>query len=570
MADPRVAGYMLHYGAVSHSYTTKINVGNVNAYIVPNPPEGATYYFAVTAYDSALNESAFSNEVAFSEPYKVPVAQFAASTTSGTAPLALNFTNTSTGTITAYAWTFGDGTSSTSQNPAHVYSNAGTYSVSLQVTGPGGSNTQTRGNYISVAPAAGPDTVPPTPPSSANATAGSSSTINLSWAASTDNIGVTGYRVERCQGATCTAFVQLAATTGTIFTDTGLAANTTYRYRVRAGDAAGNLSVYSNIASAATPATAGDTSPPSNPSGLTATAIGTKSMTLAWTASTDNVGVASYRIERCSGAGCTGFVYAGTTSGTTKTLTQSGLFKGSTYRYRVLAVDAAGNRSGYSNIVSVTIGQAGGPASIGFVQVKYAVPQTPQQTVTVVLSQAQSAGNLNVVVVGWNDTTASVASVTDSKGNSYVRAVGPTILPGKLSQSIYYARSIAAAGAGMNTVTVKFNQPAAFADIRVLEYKGLDKTSPVDVTATGSGTGTMASTADVKTKSANVLIFGANTVSSITTGPGAGFTSRVITSPDADIAEDRVVSRIGSYSAYAPITSGSWVMQMVAFKAATN
>ncbi len=95
--------------------------------------------------------------------------------------------------------------------------------------------------------------------------------INLSWTASTDNVGVTGYRVERCQGAGCSTFAQVGTPTGTTFGDTGLLAGTSYSYRVRATDAAGNLSAYSNTASATT-AAAPDTTPPTAPTGLTATA----------------------------------------------------------------------------------------------------------------------------------------------------------------------------------------------------------------------------------------------------------------------------------------------------------
>jgi hypothetical protein len=93
------------------------------------------------------------------------------------------------------------------------------------------------------------------------ATAVSSSQINLSWTASTDAVGVTGYRIERCQGASCTNFAQIGTSSGTTFNDMGLSASTTYRYQVRATDAAGNLSGYSNIASATTPQAA-DTQPP--------------------------------------------------------------------------------------------------------------------------------------------------------------------------------------------------------------------------------------------------------------------------------------------------------------------
>src|SRR5206468_596426 len=97
----------------------------------------------------------------------------------------------------------------------------------------------------------GPDT-PPTAPTGLTAAAANSSQINLSWGASTDNVAVTGYRVERCQGAGCTNFVQVLTPTGTSVSDTGLCAGTSYSYRVRATDAAGNLSSYSNSATATT------------------------------------------------------------------------------------------------------------------------------------------------------------------------------------------------------------------------------------------------------------------------------------------------------------------------------
>jgi len=101
-------------------------------------------------------------------------------------------------------------------------------------------------------PAAPPDTQPPTAPGALTAVATSGSQIDLMWMAATDDVGVTGYLVERCQGAGCSSFAQVAAVNGTSFNDTGLAANTSYSYRVRATDAAGNLGPYSNVASATT------------------------------------------------------------------------------------------------------------------------------------------------------------------------------------------------------------------------------------------------------------------------------------------------------------------------------
>ena len=113
-----------------------------------------------------------------------------------------------------------------------------------------------------------PDTQPPTAPTNLTATAVSGSQINLSWTASTDNVGVTGYLVERCQGTGCNSFAQIGTTTGTTYNDTGLTTGTSYSYRVRATDAAGNLSPYSNVASATTRP---DTQPPTAPTNLTAT-----------------------------------------------------------------------------------------------------------------------------------------------------------------------------------------------------------------------------------------------------------------------------------------------------------
>ena len=134
-----------------------------------------------------------------------------------------------------------------------------------------------------------------------------------------------------------------------------------------------------------------------------------------------------------------------------------------------------------------------------------------------------------------------------------------------LSQSIYYARNILAAAAGANTVTVQFSTGAAFPDIRILEYSGADLASPVDVTAAATGSGGTSNSGSATTTNPMDLIFGANMVTGATSGPGTGFTQRVLTSPDSDIAEDRTVTMTGRYNATAP-ASGSWIMQMVAFR----
>ena len=164
---------------------------------------------------------------------------------------------------------------------------------------------------------------------------GSRDPVILTWTASTDNVGVSGYRVERCQGAGCTDFAQVGTPSRDRRSRTpAWPASTTYRYQVRAVDAAGNLSPYSSIATATTPA-AGDTTAPSAPTAPSATAISTSRIDLGWTASTDNVGVTGYRVERCQGAACTDFAQVGTPSATS--FSDIGVAASTTYRYRVRA-----------------------------------------------------------------------------------------------------------------------------------------------------------------------------------------------------------------------------------------
>jgi len=105
----------------------------------------------------------------------------------------------------------------------------------------------------------GSDNQAPTIPSNLSATAISSSQINLSWTASTDNVGVTGYKIYRCQDAGCSPTTQVATSPTNSYSDTGLIANTTYVYKVAAYDAAGNVSEQSSFASATTQGASGQT-----------------------------------------------------------------------------------------------------------------------------------------------------------------------------------------------------------------------------------------------------------------------------------------------------------------------
>jgi glucuronoarabinoxylan endo-1,4-beta-xylanase len=178
------------------------------------------------------------------------------------------------------------------------------------------------------------DTQPPSIPSGLSASALTQSSFTLSWTASTDNLGVTGYEVFR-NGTS------IGTPSTTSLSVTGLSAGTTHAMTVRARDAAGNRSAQS----AALNVTTSDTQAPSAPSGLSSSSVTQTSFTLSWIGSTDNVGVTGYQVFRNGTS-------VGTPSGTSISLT--GLSASTTYSMTVRARDAAGNLSALSPALSVT------------------------------------------------------------------------------------------------------------------------------------------------------------------------------------------------------------------------
>jgi len=120
-----------------------------------NVSEGLPSGMAVTALavdptDSCVVYAGLSGGGVWKTVYVPPIADFTASPTSGIAPLRVVFTNTSTGDYTASLWDFGDGMTSTLKSPTHVYETAGVYTVTLTVSGPGGSDREVKADYITV------------------------------------------------------------------------------------------------------------------------------------------------------------------------------------------------------------------------------------------------------------------------------------------------------------------------------------------------------------------------------------------------------------------------------------
>lgn len=184
------------------------------------------------------------------------------------------------------------------------------------------------------------DTTAPSVPTSVTATAGGPTSVTVAWTASTDAVGVTSYRVRR-NGVDLTG---ATAVTGTSFTDTTTTGGTTYSYTVSAVDAAGNRSAESSTATVTTPLPP-DTTAPTVPTSVTAVAASPTTVTVSWTASTDAVGVASYRVRR------DGVDLAGAVGGTS--YVDATVVASTGYSYTVSAVDAAGNRSAESTAATV-------------------------------------------------------------------------------------------------------------------------------------------------------------------------------------------------------------------------
>ncbi len=182
------------------------------------------------------------------------------------------------------------------------------------------------------------DTAPPTAPKSLKSTGSTATSVALSWKAATDNVGVAAYDVyhdgnkyTEVSGKTLKADV------------TGLKPKTDYRFTVFARDAAGNVSTASNPAAVTTPESS-DKAAPSAPKDLAVTGTTSNSVSLKWSAATDNVGVSGYDVYNG------GTVLADGVKGTSTEV--KNLVPNTSYTFTVKAKDAATNESPASNQVT--------------------------------------------------------------------------------------------------------------------------------------------------------------------------------------------------------------------------
>ncbi len=285
-------------------------------------------------------------------------------------------------------------------------------------------NTSAQSAAITVttsAPPVVPDTQAPTVPANTAAVANTETKVTVSWAASTDNVGVTGYNVYR-NGT------KIGTVSTLSYVDTTVSAKTTYSYTVSAFDASDNASSQSSTASVTTP----DTTAPSLTSGVTAVADSETKVTLSWQAATDNIGVTGYNVYR-----------NGTKIGTASTLSYADTtVVGSTlYLYTISAYDAAGNTSAQSGATSVTTPTPVPPPDTAAPSVPTGIIGTANSQTQIALSWQAATDNVgvtgyNVYRNGTKISSVSALSYIDtglSAGTAYTYTVSAYDLAGNTS-----------------------------------------------------------------------------------------------------------------------------------------
>jgi fibronectin type 3 domain-containing protein len=354
LPNPGAVGLKGYYIYRNNTASPIATVGaSVTSYSDNGLSPSTSYEYSISAFDNNLNTSVPVADVTVNTPASPAICTGAPST-----PTQLTATGQTPTTI-SLSWNASTAASNCALEGYQVSRNNGTpqlvtgttvftdlnlnpntsYSYTVSALDTNGHTSS--GNPI-LAVKTLPDTVPPSAPSNVADSVIGPTQVQLTWTASTDNVGVTAYNIYRNGGTTPYKTV----TNVTSFLDSNAVANSSYTYQVSAVDAAGNESAKTSAQPSPiiTPKTT-DTQAPSVPSGLRATIVSSSSIGLTWNASTDNVGVSGYDIYRNG-------ILIGTTGLTN--YTDNNLSARNTYSYTVKAYDAAGNLSVASSPLSVT------------------------------------------------------------------------------------------------------------------------------------------------------------------------------------------------------------------------
>ncbi len=415
-----------------------------------------------------------------------------------------------------------------------------------------------------------PPTVPAAP-TGVSATAGDKSAI-VTWSAPADGGSpIASYTITPYIGSTAqTPTLVTGSPPATSATVSGLTDGTAYTFTVTAANGVGTgpASAPSNQVTPAPPTV------PGAPGGVTATA-GNQSATVSWSAPANGGSpITSYTVTPyLAGVAQAATQVSGSPPATTTKVT--GLTNGSAYTFTVSATNAVGTGAASAPSQPVTPTAAATPA---FVQ-QVSAHGSAKSSISVTMPANVSTGDRLVVeVADWSPGHATVASVTDSAGDTFTEVTTATGSDG--AQLSVWTAPITQSGGTAPAIVAK---PTASADmgIAVLEYSGLSAaagTGAVDQIASGSGTTTSAravsSGSTPATTAPNELSVGFYSDSgfgdSLTADPG--YTKRVNVSPDGDIemfTEDTIVGQ-GATPAPSVSTGAAtiWEMATVVFKSA--
>jgi hypothetical protein len=209
---------------------------------------------------------------------------------------------------------------------------------------------------------------------------------------------------------------------------------------------------------------------------------------------------------------------------------------------------------------------AGAGAAISYVQGTVTVSARRQIEASATYPSTQSAGDIDLIFVAWVNSDAEIVSVSDTSGNLYLRA-GSIANGGVATQVAYYARNIAAATPGHNSVKVVFSSPVDKPTLAIVEYHGADLLRPIDALGGAAGASTNADSGSLATSSAGDLLVSSAFTASHIPGPGPFYRQRLLPEGASFIVEDNAVTAAGTYRATAPQSLDGWyVTQLVALR----
>jgi hypothetical protein len=198
--------------------------------------------------------------------------------------------------------------------------------------------------------------------------------------------------------------------------------------------------------------------------------------------------------------------------------------------------------------------------SVSFVQQASAAASGPASAFTAALSSATTAGD--TLLVAFDFSAGTVASVTDSQGNTYSEVGTELVSPGGAHTRVY----VTIARGGPDSVTVALSASSSYLEVYLTEYSGVDGARPVDTQASGAGTSASVSSGNATTSAASDYLYGF-CIGDLACGAGLGFTTR--SSFHGNLVEDMPAAAAGVYAATASADAG-WTMQLVALRPAAQ